>query len=212
VAEQAEPSDPRVARSRRVILEAAVQLLVERGFAATTVEAISARSGVAKTTIYRHWPDKDAVLRSAVGSIGPAATAPDTGSLRGDLTAFLDQLADILSARPTSALVPSLIEAAERDTAMERLLAEFTATRRRPLHDAVARAKRRGELDQAVDPDELAEALLGPLFYRRLLSRRPIGAQVRARLVDTVLTNPAVARPAAPPGRTSGEGAPPREG
>jgi AcrR family transcriptional regulator len=178
-----------------MVLEAAVQLLVERGFSATTIEAISARSGVAKTTIYRHWPDKDAVLRSAVASIGPAATAPDTGSLRGDLTAFLEQLTDILSARPTSALVPSLIEAAERDTAIEELLAEFTATRRRPLHDAVARAKQRGELDQAVDPEELAEALLGPLFYRRLLSRRPIAGQAWARLVDTVLANPAITRP-----------------
>ncbi|HEX8935935.1 MAG TPA: helix-turn-helix domain-containing protein, partial [Pseudonocardiaceae bacterium] len=53
-----EPGDPRVARSRRVIIDAAVALLVERGFGATTVEAISARSGAAKTTIYRWWPSK----------------------------------------------------------------------------------------------------------------------------------------------------------
>jgi AcrR family transcriptional regulator len=178
--------DPRVARSRRAIIDAAVELLVERGFAATTVEAIAARSGAAKTTIYRHWPDKAAVLRSAVESIVPAAPAPDTGSLRGDLVHFAGDLARILATPPTSALVPALLDAAEREPELARLLAEFTAGGRRPLHEAVARAVARGELAGGTDPELVAELLLGPLFYRRLLSRAPLTDDALERLVGAV--------------------------
>lgn len=181
-----EPSDPRVARSRRVIIDAAVALLVERGFGATTVEAISARSGAAKTTIYRHWPDKDAVLRSAVESIVPAATAPHTGSLRGDLTHFAEELTRILTTPPTSALIPGLVAAAERDPGLARLLDEFTAGRRQPVRDAVTRAVQRGEIIANTDSEAVAELLLGPLFYRRLLSRMPLTAELIKRTVDAV--------------------------
>jgi AcrR family transcriptional regulator len=169
-----------------VIIDAAVALLVERGFGATTVEAISARSGAAKTTIYRHWPDKDAVLRSAVESIVPTASAPDTGSLHGDLTHFAEDLARILTTPPTSALIPGLVDAAERDPGLARLLAEFTAGRRQPVHDAVTRAVRRGEINANTDPEAVAEQLLGPLFYRRLLSRRPLTAELIEHTVETV--------------------------
>ena len=181
-----DPVDPRVTRSRRLIIEAAVALLVERGFGAATVEAISARSGVAKTTIYRHWPDKEAVLRSAVESIVPTATAPDTGRLRGDLTHFAEDLARILTTPPTSALIPGLVAAAEHDPGLGLLLAEFTAGRRRPVHDAVARAVERGEISAGTDPEAVAELLLGPLFYRRLLSRMPLTTEMIGRTVETV--------------------------
>jgi AcrR family transcriptional regulator len=169
-----------------VIIEAAVTLLAEGGFGAATVEAISARSGVAKTTIYRHWPDKDAVLRSAVESIVPIATAPDTGSLRGDLTHFAEDLARILTTPPTSALIPGLVAAAEHDPGLGRLLAEFTAGRRQPVHDAVARAVDRGEISAGSDPEAVAELLLGPLFYRRLLSRMPLTAGMIEHTVEAV--------------------------
>lgn len=181
-----DPVDPRVTRSRRLILEAAVALLVERGFGAATVEAISARSGVAKTTIYRHWPAKEAVLQSAVESIVPTATAPDTGSVRGDLTHFAEDLARILTTPPTSALIPGLVAAAEHDTGLGRLLTEFTAGRRRPVHDAVARGVERGEISAGTDPEAVAELLLGPLFYRRLLSRMPVTAEMIERTVQAV--------------------------
>lgn len=179
--------DPRVVRSRQVIIEATVDLLVERGFAATTVESIAERSGAAKTTIYRHWPDKGAVLRSAIESIIPMATAPDTGNLRGDLARFAEELVGVLSAPPTSALVPALVDAAERDPGLAKLLAGFTAGRRAPVRDAVARAAERGEVDPGTDPEVVAELLLGPIFYRRLLSREPLDAAFAARTVNVVM-------------------------
>jgi AcrR family transcriptional regulator len=181
-------TDPRAVRSRQVIISAAVELLAEHGFAGTTVEAIAARSGAAKTTIYRHWPDKRAVLLAAMETMVPSAVAPDSGSLRGDLTAFADHLARIVSTPPTSALVPALIDTAERDPELARLLADFTATRRQPIHDAIARAVERGEIRAEADRDLVEGMLLGPLFYRRLLSRQPITPEFTERLVDTFMS------------------------
>lgn len=179
--------DPRVARSRRVIMDATIELLVERGVEATTVEAIAERSGAAKTTIYRHWPGKEAVLRAAIESIIPVAKAPDTGSLRGDLTFFAHDLAGILTTSPTSALIPVLISAAERDDELAHLLAAFTAGRRMPIHAAVARATERGET--AADPELIAGLLLGPLFYRRLLSRTPLEPEFVEQVATAVLAS-----------------------
>jgi AcrR family transcriptional regulator len=179
-------ADPRVARSRRAILDAAVELLVEHGFAGATVEAIAARSGAAKTTIYRQWPDKHAVLRAAVESIVPSAAPSDTGSLRGDLVAFAHDLDGILHTPPTSALIPGLIDAAERDPGLAAVLADFTAQRRKPVHEAVARAVERGEIGEA---GFVADLFLGPLFYRRLLSREPLDEAFIERVVDAALAS-----------------------
>ncbi|WP_329247362.1 TetR/AcrR family transcriptional regulator [Actinoallomurus sp. NBC_01490] len=180
-------SDPRAVRSRRVIIDAAVALLAEHGFAGTTVEAIAARSGAAKTTIYRHWPDKRAVLLAAIEAIVPSATAPDSGSLRGDLVGFGHDLVRIITTPPTAALVPALIDAAERDPEIARLLADFTAQRRRPVHAAVQRAVERGEAEDGRDADLIDDLLLGPIFYRRLLSRRPVTKGYVESVVDTFL-------------------------
>jgi AcrR family transcriptional regulator len=183
-----ESSDPRAVRSRQVITSAAVELVAEHGFAGTTVEAIAARSGAAKTTIYRHWPDKRAVLLAAVEAIVPPVTAPDHGALRADLTAFVRDVIRIVGTPPTSALLPALIDAAERDPELARLLAEFTAKRRQPLHAAVERAVERGEVRAGCDLGLIDGLLLGPLFYRRLLSRQPISADFAERVVEAVLT------------------------
>jgi AcrR family transcriptional regulator len=180
-------SDPRAVRSRQVIINAAIELLVENGLAGTTIEAIAARSGAAKTTIYRHWPDKRAVLLAAVEAAVPAASLPDSGSLRGDLTAFTDDLARIVTTPPTSALIPALIDAAERDAEIASLLTHFTAQRRRPLRTAISRAIERGELPPDRDLDLIEDLLLGPLFYRRLLSRRPITPEFTKTTTDALV-------------------------
>src|SRR4051794_14489846 len=180
-------SDPRAVRSRQVIINAAVELLVEHGLAGTTIEAIAARSGAAKTTIYRHWPDKRAVLLAAVEAAVPTASAPDSGSLRGDLAAFTDDLARIVTTPPTSALVPTLIDAAERDTEIAALLALSPAQRRNPLHAAISGAVERGELPPVHDLDLVDDLLLGPLFYRRLLSRRAITPEFTRTITDTLV-------------------------
>src|SRR4051812_48263496 len=80
-----EPVDRRVARSRAAVCDAVVDLLVAGGVPAVTVDAVVAQSGVAKTTVYRHWSSRDELLADAAARALPEVEVPDTGSLAGDL-------------------------------------------------------------------------------------------------------------------------------
>lgn len=178
--------DPRRIRSRETILAAAVELLVERGFAGATVEAISSRSGVAKTTIYRHWPDSQQLLLAAAQSAVPRATTVDSGDLRDDVKRFVRELVQVLATAPLSSIVPSLIDQAERSEDAAQALAEFTASRREPLQEALRHAADRGDPEVAIDPETMASLILGPLFYRRLLSRHAVTVEFAESVVDYV--------------------------
>ena len=107
--------DERVRRSRAVVLGVTTQLLFEKGFGGATVDEISRRSGVAKTTIYRHWPTRADLLREACSKIGTPLDTPDTGSFKTDLTEVMTNLAHALQSAKWTAVLPSIIDAAERD-------------------------------------------------------------------------------------------------
>lgn len=179
--------DPRVARSRQAILAAAVSLLEAHGFNGATIEAIAARSGAAKTTIYRHWPQKKDLLLAAVESVVPQAQSLDRGHVRDDVGGFVKDLIDVLSTPPLAGIIPAMIEAAERSADVERLLADFTAQRREPLLIAVEGAKERGEIRADCEAETVAALLLGPLFYRRLLSRQSLTPEFGQEIVAHVL-------------------------
>lgn len=187
----ARPVDPRVQRSRQAILAATVEVLSERGFQGATVDAVVARSGVAKTTVYRQWPSRRELLLAAVESVVPRAEISDTGSLRGDLKSFLGDLLAVLNTAPAARILPGLIAAAEGDAEIARLLAEFTAQRRKPIETALVRAAERGESGaRRWDSETLATLLLGPVFYRRLLSRQALSREFADRVVDEILSAP----------------------
>ena len=87
--------DPRIERSRRVILEAVLEELGAVGYGALTIEAVAARAGVGKSTIYRYWPGKLALVEDAFRTLKAQALIPDTGSLHDRIIAFRDQGADL---------------------------------------------------------------------------------------------------------------------
>jgi AcrR family transcriptional regulator len=91
--------DPRIERSRRVILEAVLEELGAVGYGSLTIEGVAARAGVGKSTIYRHWPGKLALVEDAFRTLKAQALIPDTGSLRDRMVAFLEQLATLVQAR-----------------------------------------------------------------------------------------------------------------
>jgi AcrR family transcriptional regulator len=165
--------DPRIARSRQCVLAATADLLVELGWGGVSIEAVSARSGVARTTIYRHWPDLHHLLAEAMEAVMDPCPEPDTGSLHGDLTVILQALARTMSHSATGAVFPSLIDAAERAPEIAELQAGFTRERRLASRRALDRAVARGEI--AGYDFEIESALIGgALFYRRLVSREPL--------------------------------------
>ena len=107
--------DERVRRSRAAVLDVTTQLLFERGFGGATVDEISRRSGVAKTTIYRHWPARTHLLRDACATLGTPLDTPDAGSFAADVTALTTNLARLLRSAKWTSVLPSIIDAAERD-------------------------------------------------------------------------------------------------
>jgi AcrR family transcriptional regulator len=175
--------------ARLAILEAADDLLVERGFAGLTMEGIAARAGVAKQTIYRWWPSKTAVLLDAYGAdAAEDLTAPESGDLAADLRTHLRNLAEFLTATDAGAVFRALVGQAQHDPELAAVLRRDHLPRqrardRRPLELAVER----GELRPDVDLDVVVDRLVGPLHHRVLVTGEPVPPEFTDALVADVL-------------------------
>jgi len=188
-------TDPRVTRSRATILEACAELLAEEGFSGVTIEAVAARSGAAKTTVYRHWESREALLIEAFGTCAhPPGSFPGTGSLRDDVAAVLGGLAGKLNESAWSATMCSLIDAASRDEGLAALHAVTLAERQRPLAAALERGIASGDLPADFDMEVGIAGLAGPLFYRSMVQREPVTQEFIDAVVDAAL--PALPTPA----------------
>src|SRR5918994_5362201 len=113
---------PRSEEARRKALTAAGDLIIERGVGALSIEEVAARSGAAKTTIYRHWPERASLIIDTVRSTFEHVGTPDTGTLRGDLEAFFGGMVRADLTGKVGQLMPCLIDAAGRDAEIELLL------------------------------------------------------------------------------------------
>lgn len=188
-------------RSKETVLKATYELLSETGLGGVSVDAVCRRSGVAKTTIYRHWPTREALVLDACSKLGTKPEAPDTGSLRGDLLALAQDLARRLTTARWPSVLPSIIDAAERDPEIARLHSGINAGASGAFRAVVERAQQRGEVPRGHDPSEAVAAVLGPLFYRRWFSREPLDSEFARRVVERALA--AFTAPA--PGRQRGK-------
>ncbi len=176
--------DPRVARSRRVIGEAAIAEMADVGYGALTVEGIAKRAGVSKATIYRQWPGKLEIIESALDQVKAQMTydldAPPRrrlGQLLSWLAGYLDD-ADELAA----ACLPAMVSAAQYDPAVREFHHRFGASRRQVVIDMIAEGQQLGQIDAGLDPSLTAELLVGPIFYRRLMTDTPFPAD-RVRIL-----------------------------
>lgn len=179
--------DPRIARSRAAVLDAATSLLSDEGYEGFTVDAVVARSGVAKTTIYRHWPTKLDLLIAAVGCFGDQMPTPDTGSLRDDLVELLSHLADDLATEQWSKSLPSIIERAEHDYELAKEHAALVRAKSAALREVLERGKQRGDVRKDIDIEVAFAALAGPLFFRRLVLHDRTSREQVAIVVDQAL-------------------------
>ncbi len=188
--------DPRVLRSRHVVLAAALELMVERGMFALTIDAVAERSGVAKTTIYRQWPNRDALVADAWAAIPAPAVPPLSGDLDADVLAAATAIDARLRTPPMSVLFPDLLTGAGRDPSLAALRDRLLRSRRRPLSDIVARAVADGRLPAGTDAALVAAMVVGTIVYQRLAPADvPVGRVVRAVLASAragLLTTPAV--------------------
>ena len=182
--------DGRVRRSRSRVLATAFELLSESGVGGFTVDEVSRRSGVAKTTIYRHWPSREALVIDAASRISAEQEVPDTGSLEADVTAILANLGRLLSTARWSSVVPSIVNVAERDPEFASIHGKIQRGHAAPLREVIERAAGRGLISAAADPSTMVSALIGPLYYRRWFSREPIDDQFVLTIVRNVISGP----------------------
>ncbi|MGH9231701.1 MAG: TetR/AcrR family transcriptional regulator [Acidimicrobiales bacterium] len=179
--------DPRVERSRRVILEAVLDELGEVGYGSLTIEAVAARAGVGKSTVYRHWPGKLELVEDAFRTLKAPVAVPDQGSLRDRVIAVIEQVACLVAESTYSTCMPALIDAAERDPKVRDFHSRFSAERRAVLVGMLRDAVKAGELPATADPELLADALVGPILLRRLMLAQPVGPEIAPVLVDQLL-------------------------
>jgi AcrR family transcriptional regulator len=179
--------DQRVSRSKQAVLAATFELLSETGLAGVSVDAVAERSGVAKTTIYRHWPSRAALLLDACSRMGTPREPPNTGSLKGDLAALMGDLGNRLKTARFAATLPSVIDAAERDPEIAKMHANLHAALISAFRSVIERGQRSGELPRRRDSSAIVAALLGPLFYRRWFSREPLDARFIKSVTESVI-------------------------
>lgn len=181
-------ADPRIERSRQLILRAALEELGEVGYGAFAIESVAARSGVAKSTIYRHWSDKLSLISDAFRTFHEQQ-GPDivTGSPRERLDRILRHVAEVTGESIFSACIPALIDGAERDPGLRKFHHRFQLEARKPLIAVIAEGVASGDFPAHVDPELAAWAFLGVIFCSRLMSREPFDPQRAGALIETVL-------------------------
>lgn len=168
---------PRSEEARRKVLAATSELIAERGVTNLSIEEVAVRSGVAKTTIYRHWPERVSLVVDAVNAGFEHLHAPDTGSLRGDLEAYFDNMVRADMSGPRSNIIPCLVEAAGRDPEMAQLLDRVGDERTRAISTIVTRAQERGEIAADIDSDVAVAVLVGPVVFHKIIRRKVVTAE-----------------------------------
>jgi AcrR family transcriptional regulator len=150
-----------------------------------TVDEVANRSGVAKTTIYRHWPSRQALVLDAASRISAEVEAPDTGSVAADATAILTNLAHLLATARWSSVVPSIVDVAERDPEFAAVHGMIQRGHAAPLAEVLTRGVERGQLPPTTDTSQMISAMIGPLYYRRWFTREPTDEG----FVETIVAN-----------------------
>jgi AcrR family transcriptional regulator len=177
---------PRSERAEKAIIEAALDLLAaEPGLAGLSIEAVAARAGVGKTTIYRRWPSKDALILDALGAAKAPLPEPSGGSVRDDLVELALALTDERTSR-YSRCFWNVAGGAEKHP---ELYARYKRDIMEPRRDVVRRVLRRGvetgELRAGLDVEVAMSMLLGSLLPRR--PQETASTEYAEAVVDTLL-------------------------
>lgn len=175
-------------RQATAIFSSALNLLADKGYDGVTMEAVAERSGVNKTTLYRWWPAKDALLAAALTDSDVLSfPIPDTGSLRGDLHALARAIAELLTTEATAPIATAVFAAASTRPRLAELGAAFFADRLAREEPVFERARQRGELGVDVDPAAIMDLIAGAIWFRLLLRGQPVTPEYLSTAIDLVI-------------------------
>ena len=178
-------------QARQAVIQAADDLLVERGFAGVTIEGIAAKAGVAKQTIYRWWNSKvDILMDTFLADAEHELAVPDQGDVEADLRAYLRQLAVFLTRSDAGAVLRALIGQAQHDPGLAHTLrVDYLSKQRDWERTIVRRGVERGELPADLDVELALDQLTGPVYYRVLVTGEPVEAEFTDALLDRFLAD-----------------------
>jgi AcrR family transcriptional regulator len=180
---------PRSERSHRAILEAANEILEERGFDDLTMDEVAQRAKVSKATIYRRWPTKGTLVFEAFSATFlERQPLPDTGSLRGDLLAALRGWIKAVKGTVTGRTLVGLIGEVQRDPELAEVWRDHFVMPVRARHLVmINRSVERGEISADVDSEVVLDLLFGSAYHRLLQSHLPLSDRFAMVVVDTVV-------------------------
>jgi AcrR family transcriptional regulator len=176
----------RRARSDDAILAAARELLEENGVSALTIEGVAERSGVAKTTIYRRFRDRDDLALAVLIEMSEAFRVPrDLGDTRKELLAFVNEGTKVIL---LGGVAPGLASQIATDPDLGRTYRErIIDLRLAEVKEIIDRGIARGDLRPDTDVRVAHELMIGPRYYRLLFSGAPLNKRHAEQVVDAVL-------------------------
>lgn len=191
---QGRPRDP---GADDAIIGAVFDVIAESGFAGFSVEAVAARAGVGKATIYRRWSSRDDLLIAAARHAMADNACPDTGNLREDLVTWVWEKYRRSADAPGPRLVGQVVAEARSNPDLRGLLRRFHEHRRKAFVEMVGRAVERGEVDASLDGMLLLDLVSGALLHRSLFSDRQVRRIDVENVVDAALLGVGAGVPAA---------------
>ncbi|MGO9058543.1 MAG: TetR/AcrR family transcriptional regulator [Candidatus Binataceae bacterium] len=194
-------SPRRSKRAHDAILAAAAELLHERPYSDVCIEAIAARAGVGKQTIYRWWTSKAAVLMEACAAlVAREVPLPDTGSVQSDLRDYLTHICAFFETQLSRPTIAGLLAEAQSNTELAQAFEQRLLVQRRAvLRTILERAVQRGELRADADLEVIIDMVHGALWYRTLFLKAPLDASLIEHLIHQILSGMVALKPPAAP-------------
>lgn len=159
---------PRKEHTTKLVIASAVELLLERGYSAVSIEAVAERAGVTKPTIYLRWSNRYELLLDAYRAVVTDLDPPDLGDLRRELRWLLTARAKIYAAPGADKVLAGLASAASDDEAFRVAATESTARLMAPSRTILKRGVERGDVRPEVDIDAASTLIASPMVYRRI--------------------------------------------
>jgi AcrR family transcriptional regulator len=190
--------DPRVVRTRRDVLAAARTVLLEEGWERVTLARVAERSGYARTTLYRHWPQRLDLLRDLIGEEVRLLHTTPTGDLRADLIAELEAFRVAVTTSGLGRVMIAIGQQARDDAQLADLNSSIRVDGARVLNNILAAGSARRELRPGLEPDAAVAQLVGPVLFRYLFQNdAELDAGFVASVVDLFLAGASSRRPIA---------------
>jgi len=178
----------RTTRVREVIVDTAAGLLVREGAGAVTAVRIAEDTGVARTTIYRHWPDPTVLLLDAIDRVvKPHVPTQITDNLEADLMKALTVLQMRMRKKPFRVVFAALLDHANHDPNLVAAQRRFVKGVLQPIQDVITAAQQRGDLPTTISVETASAQLAGPLFLQHVMLRSTISDELITETITQFL-------------------------